>query len=61
MQIAYAVSSGQEVASVGDTVLTVNSEDADRGSAELAFNVPADSDIVYAGEYIGSVMFTVST
>lgn len=54
----YTVQNGGTAVSVGDTVLTVNPETAAEGSVTLDFIAP--SDITYAGEYTGTVTFTVA-
>ena len=59
-EIAYTVRNGQADVKLNDTVLTVNPETASSGEATLSFVAPADDDIVYAGEYAGTVTFTVS-
>ena len=57
--LTYDVKVGETPISVGDTVLTVNPTTAPTGSATLNFSAPT-STIVYAGNYSGTVTFTVS-
>ena len=56
-EIVYTVLLGQEPVSAGGTVLAVNPDFGDSGSAALTFAVP--ENLVYAGDYTGSVTFTV--
>ena len=56
--IEYTVKNDGTVVSVGDTVLTVNPETAAEGSVTLDFIAP--SNISYAGDYTGTVTFTVA-
>ena len=57
--LAYEVKVGETPVSVGGTVLTVNPSTAATGSATLNFSTPTNT-IVYAGDYSGTVTFTVS-
>ncbi len=59
-ELTYEVKVGETPVSVGDKVLTVNPTTASAGSATLNFSSPPTSTIVYAGNYIGTVTFTVS-
>ncbi|MGN0523931.1 MAG: hypothetical protein ACI4IG_06635 [Eubacterium sp.] len=56
--LAYTVNNGTNDISVGDTVLAVNPDDTDTGTANLSF-VKQGSE-AYAGTYKGTVTFTVS-
>ncbi len=60
-ELTYTVedSASNEV-SLDSTVLTVNPEFSSTGSATLSFIAPDDDEITYAGEYKGTVTFTVS-
>ena len=60
VEIAYTVQKDGANIQMGDTVLMVNPETADSGSATLSFVAPAYENITYAGSYTGSVTFTVS-
>lgn len=57
-ELSYTVKNGETEVAVGDTVLTVDPETSSQGSVTLSFTVP--SNIIYAGEYSGTVIFTVS-
>ena len=57
-ELAYMVNDGTNNISVGDTVLAVNPDDTDTGTANLTF-VKQGSE-AYAGAYRGTVTFTVS-
>ena len=57
--LTYEVKVGETLISVGGTVLTVNPTTAPTGSATLNFSTPTNT-IVYAGDYSGTVTFTVS-
>ena len=57
--LTYEVTVGETPISVGGTVLTVNPTAAPTGSATLNFSAPTNT-IVYAGDYSGTVTFTVS-
>ena len=59
-ELEYTVNDGTKDISIDETVLTVNPDNSANGSAELKFNAPSDSDIIYAGKYTGTVTFTVS-
>ncbi len=58
-ELTYEVKVGGTPISVGGTVLTVNPTTASAGSATLHFSDPTNT-IVYAGDYSGTVTFTVS-
>lgn len=57
-EIRYTVKNGENEVSIGDTVLTVNPDNSASGSATLMFVKPGD--VTYAGNYSGTVTFTVS-
>ena len=57
-ELAYTVNNGTNDISVGDTVLTVNPDNSDTGTANLSF-VKQGSE-AYAGAYKGTVTFTIS-
>lgn len=58
-EITYTVQdSGSNTVAVGGTVLAVNPEIASNGDTKLSFAAP--QTITYAGEYTGTVMFTIS-
>ena len=57
--LTYEVTVGETPVSVDDTVLTVNPTTAPTGSATLNFSTPTNT-IVYAGDYSGTVTFTIS-
>lgn len=57
-EIEYTVKNGGTEVAVGDTVLKVDPAQADNGSVTLSFEAP--SEIKYAGEYTGTVTFTIS-
>ena len=57
-ELTYAVKNGEKAVAVGDAVLSVNPEIAATGSATLTFVSP--TSIQYAGEYAGTVNFTVA-
>lgn len=57
-ELTYTVKSGENDVSIGGTVLAVNPTNAKTGSVNLSFAL-ADT-ITYAGEYSGTVTFTVS-
>ena len=54
----YAITSGETPINVGDTVLTVNPDTSAAGSAALSFKAPESA--FFAGNYSGTVTFTVS-
>lgn len=56
--ISYTVEMDGSGVSLNDTVLTVNPKDGTTGSTTLSFIAP--SSITYAGEYTGTVTFTIS-
>ncbi|HJD22698.1 MAG TPA: hypothetical protein H9694_00970, partial [Firmicutes bacterium] len=57
--ITYTVQdASKQAVAINDTVLAVDPQISDKGSAELTFFAPAD--IAYAGTYTGTVTFTVS-
>lgn len=55
-ELAYTVKDGDTVINVGDTVLSCASQVND--TADLLFTAPAS--VQYAGDYTGTVTFTVS-
>lgn len=57
-ELAYTVNDGTNDISVGDTVLTVNPDNSNTGTANLSF-VKQGSE-AYAGAYKGTVTFTIS-
>ena len=57
-ELAYTVNDGTNDISVGDTVLTVNPDDTTTGTANLTFAQSGDAE--FAGDYSGTVTFTVS-
>ena len=59
-EISYTVQKDGVNVQLNDTVLTVNPETSDSDSVELLFIAPSDENITYAGEYDGTVTFTVS-
>lgn len=56
--ISYTVQKDSQDVSLNDTVLTVNPKDGTTGSTTLSFIAP--SSITYAGDYTGTVTFTIS-
>ncbi len=59
--LTYEVTNNSaNVISIGGNVLTVNPSIGDSGSVILNFSKPADSAIIYSGDYSGTVTFTVS-
>ena len=56
--ISYTVQKDSQNVSLNDMVLTVNPKDGTTGSTTLSFIAP--SSITYAGEYTGTVTFTIS-
>ena len=58
--LEYSVARDGSAVYVGDTVLTVDPETAASGETTLEFAAPENGDITYAGEYSGTVTFTVS-
>lgn len=58
--LAYTVQKDGAAVELDDTVLTVNPETSSSGSSALSFVAPADENITYAGDYAGTVTFTVS-
>lgn len=58
--LAYNVKANGSAIKKDDTVLVVDPSKGDSGSAALSFELADDSDIQYAGEYSGSVTFTIS-
>ncbi len=59
-EFAYTVTKDGNQVAVGDTVLAVEPGEINSGSAELAFNLADDEVIQYAGEYKGTVTFTIA-
>lgn len=57
--ISYTVQNNGSPVRINDTVLTVNPETASSGQVSLSFLEPEDQDITYAGDYTGTVTFTV--
>ena len=57
-ELAYTVNNGTNDISVGDTVLAVNPDNSDTGTANLSFVKQGNE--AYAGAYKGTVTFTVS-
>lgn len=57
--ISYIVQKDGNPVKINDTVLTVNPETASSGQVSLSFLEPEDQDITYAGNYTGTVTFTV--
>lgn len=57
--ISYTVQNNGSPVEINDTVLTVNPETASSGQVSLSFLEPEDQDITYAGNYTGTVTFTV--
>ena len=57
--ISYTVQKDGNPVKINDTVLTVNPETASSGQVSLSFLEPEDQDITYAGNYTGTVTFTV--
>ena len=57
--ISYTVQNNGSPVRINDTVLTVNPETASSGQVSLSFLEPEDQDITYAGNYTGTVTFTV--
>ncbi|MGN1315433.1 MAG: ubiquitin-like protein [Acutalibacteraceae bacterium] len=57
-ELSYTVDNGTIDINVGDTVLAVNPDDTDTGTANLKF-VKQGSE-AYAGTYTGTVTFTIS-
>ena len=57
-ELAYTVNDGTNDISVGDTVLSVNPDNSDTGTANLSFVKQGNE--AYAGTYKGTVTFTVS-
>lgn len=58
--INYIVKMGETEISLNSKVLSVNSETADHGNVSLAFVAPENTEITYAGDYTGTVTFTIS-
>lgn len=58
--LAYNVKANGLSIEKNSTVLTVDPSEADSGSTTLSFDLANDSSIQYAGEYSGSVTFTIS-
>lgn len=56
--IDYTITKDSANVAVGDTVLTVNPDTASTGSSVLSFVEP--NQVQYAGDYSGTVTFTVS-
>lgn len=56
--ITYTVQNGNNAVNLNDTVLTVNPASSASGEATLSFVAP--TSVTYAGEYTGTVTFTVS-
>lgn len=57
--ISYIVQKDGNPVKINDTVLTVKPETASSGQVSLSFLEPEDQDITYAGDYTGTVTFTV--
>ena len=57
-ELAYTINNGTNDISVGDTVLAVNPDNSDTGTANLSFVKQGNE--AYAGAYKGTVTFTVS-
>lgn len=57
-ELTYAVGVSDSPVGIGDTVLTVNPDNADHGSVELYFTAP--DSVTFAGNYSGTVNFTVA-
>jgi lipopolysaccharide export system protein LptA len=57
-ELIYTVKNGETVVNEGDIVLTVNPTIGNGGSTTLAFIAP--EDVTFAGEYSGTVTFTIS-
>lgn len=57
-ELTYAVEVSDSPVGIGDTVLTVNPDNADHGSVELYFTAP--DSVTFAGNYSGTVNFTVA-
>ncbi|WP_293966526.1 hypothetical protein [uncultured Eubacterium sp.] len=57
-ELAYTINNGTNDISVGDTVLAVNPDNSDTGTANLSFFKQGNE--AYAGAYKGTVTFTVS-
>lgn len=58
--ISYTVQKDGNPIKINDTVFTVNPETASSGQVFLSFLEPENQDITYAGNYTGTVTFTVS-
>ena len=57
-EIAYTITKDASNVTIGDTVLAVNPATANNSSSNLKFIAP--DTVTYAGEYSGTVTFTVS-
>ena len=57
-ELAYTINNGTNNISVGDTVLAVNPDNSDTGTANLSFVKQGNE--AYAGAYKGTVTFTIS-
>jgi hypothetical protein len=57
-ELIYTVKNGETVVNEGDIVLTVNPTVGNGGSTTLSFIAP--EDVTFAGEYSGTVTFTIS-
>lgn len=58
-EVAYSITSGDNPISSGDVVLTIDPEKTNSGSSSLTFVKP-ESGFKYAGDYTGTVNFTIS-
>ncbi len=58
-EVAYSITSGSTAINSGDTVLTINPDEANTGSSTLTFVKP-ETGFKYAGDYSGTVSFTIS-
>ena len=57
-EITYTVKNGETAVAEGETVLAVNPKDGKTGETTLSFVAP--TEIQYAGDYTGTVTFTVA-
>lgn len=58
-EVAYSITNGANTINSGDTVLTINPDEANTGSSTLTFVKP-ETGFKYAGDYSGTVSFTIS-
>ncbi len=58
-EVAYSITSGSTTINSGDMVLSVDPANSNSGSSTLTFVKP-DSGFKYAGDYSGTVNFTIS-